>query len=415
MAATPRLNSYIPHTPFPKQAAFLMLPCREAFYGGAAGPGKSDALLMAALQYVDVPGYSALLLRRTYSDLSKPGALMDRARTWLMNTDAHWNAETHSWRFPSGAVLSFGYLEHPGDELQYQSAEYQFCGFDELSQFDELQYRYLFSRLRRLKGSNVPLRMRSASNPGGPGHDWVKARFIDAHAPDRVFVRALFTDNPYVDQAAYRQALAELDPITRQQLEEGDWDVRREGAIAKREWFPIVDAAPAQARRVRYWDLAATERSLSSRDPDWTAGVKMAMCDGVYYIEHVIRERVGPGTVESLLSQTAQTDGALVSIGVECEGGSAGKLFTAQLIRSLAGYSVYADHPASDKITRLGPFLAQARAGNVRMVRGAWNAAYIDEMCALPDSAHDDQGDGTSGAFSRLALRGQQKATSRQG
>ena len=122
---TPRLNEYIAHKPFSKQMAFLMLPHVEAFYGGAAGPGKSDALLMAALQYVDVSGYAALLLRRTYADLSRPGALMDRAREWLAGTDAIWNGARHTWRFPSGAQLAFGYLEHDGDELQYQSAEFQ--------------------------------------------------------------------------------------------------------------------------------------------------------------------------------------------------------------------------------------------------------------------------------------------------
>jgi hypothetical protein len=82
-ALTPRTNKYIPHTPTPKQSAFLLLPGREAFFGGAAGGGKSDALLTAALQYVDVPGYSAILFRRTYADLALPGALMDRAEQWL--------------------------------------------------------------------------------------------------------------------------------------------------------------------------------------------------------------------------------------------------------------------------------------------------------------------------------------------
>jgi len=175
---TPRLTRYIAHRPTPPQTAFLLLECREAMYGGAAGGGKSDALLMAALQYVDVENYAALLLRKSYSDLSLPAALIPRAAEWLTTTDAKWNGAEHVWRFPSGASLSFGYLDTEADKYRYQSAEYQFIGFDELTQFSESQYTYMFSRLRRLKGSNVPLRMRGASNPGGYGHEWVKQRFI---------------------------------------------------------------------------------------------------------------------------------------------------------------------------------------------------------------------------------------------
>ena len=90
--ATPRLTRYVPHQPHPKQAAFLLLGCREAMYGGAADGGKSVALLMGALQYVDRPGYHALVLRRTFQQLSKPGALMDLSKQWLLPTDAHWSA-----------------------------------------------------------------------------------------------------------------------------------------------------------------------------------------------------------------------------------------------------------------------------------------------------------------------------------
>jgi len=208
-------STYIPHKPTAKQLAFLLLENVEALYGGAAGGGKSDALLMAALQYVDQPDYSALLLRRSYADLALPGALMDRAKEWLMPADAHWREASKTWTFPSGATLSFGYLEHTGDEYRYQSTEFAFIGFDELTQFEEKQYRYMFSRLRRLADSSVPLRMRTASNPGGIGHEWVRSRFIDDDPLNqrRVFISARLPDNPYLDQAAYIESLDQLDPI----------------------------------------------------------------------------------------------------------------------------------------------------------------------------------------------------------
>lgn len=190
-------------TPWPKQKLFLDLDCLEAFYGGAAGPGKSSALLMAALKYVDVPGYAALLLRRTYADLSKPGALMDRAHQWLHGSGAHWNEQKKIWTFPkSGATLSFGYLETENDKYRYQGAEYQFIGFDELTQFTDSQFTYLFSRLRRLKGSTIPIRMRAASNPGGEGAQWVQERFVpEDFTPDQAVdpplrMRQVFPEPP---------------------------------------------------------------------------------------------------------------------------------------------------------------------------------------------------------------------------
>lgn len=226
-----RESRYVPHTPHPRQAEFLALDTREALYGGAAGGGKSDALLMAALEHVHVPGYSALLLRRTYADLALPGAIMDRAKEWLAPTDAKWNDRDKRWTFPSGATLSFGYLDNDRDRFRYASAEFQFIGFDELTQFPEAWYRFLFSRLRRTKGIDVPLRMRGATNPGGIGHEWVRRRFVVEDAPERPFVPAKLADNPSLDGDAYRLSLAELDATTRAQLLDGVWVRDADGLV----------------------------------------------------------------------------------------------------------------------------------------------------------------------------------------
>lgn len=200
------------------------------FYGGAAGGGKSDWLLMGALEYVDVPDYAAIIFRRSFTDLALPGAIMARSKQWLTNTDAVWNEQQKQWRFPSGATLQFAYMDHEGDELRYQSAEFQFVGFDELTQFPESQYTYLFSRLRRPEEgplSRVPLRMRAASNPGGVGHGWVKKRFPIDGKPrgDRIFIPAKIADNPHLDAVAYRAGLAKLGETLQKQLEHGDWEV----------------------------------------------------------------------------------------------------------------------------------------------------------------------------------------------
>lgn len=152
-----------PHAPTDKQKEFLDDDGLEAMFGGAAGGGKSNGLLMSALKFVHVPGYAALLLRRSFSDLALPGAIMDRSHTWLRGTAAQWKEKDKTWVFPSGARLTFGYLERNDDHFRYQSSEFQFVGFDELTQFNEAQYSYLFSRLRRA-GVNAPLRMRSATD-----------------------------------------------------------------------------------------------------------------------------------------------------------------------------------------------------------------------------------------------------------
>lgn len=207
-------------------------------YGGAAGGGKSVALLMAALQYIDVPNYHALILRRTFKMLEKPGALIDLSKEWLMGTKAEWNQTGHRWTFPNGSTLTFGHMEHENSKYDYQGAAYQYVAYDELTQFTMSQYRYLFSRTRRRSTDVVPVRMRSASNPGGVGHQWVKDRFIDAKKrhPSARFIPATLDDNRGIDRDDYRRSLDELDPLTRDQLLRGDWDAI-EGGRFQREWL----------------------------------------------------------------------------------------------------------------------------------------------------------------------------------
>jgi terminase large subunit-like protein len=229
----PPLGRYWPHlgSVSVPQATFLLLDQLEAFYGGAAGGGKSDALLAAALQYADVEGYAALILRKTFAQLSLPGAIMSRSKEWLLHkSDARWNEDEKRWTFPSGATLTFGHVEHFNDIYRYQGPEFQFVGWDELTQFDEKTYEYLFSRTRRVKAMQelgIPIRHRSASNPGGTGHAWVKRRFIEekTRQPGAVFIPAKVYDNPGLDVAEYRESLAVLDETLRAQLLDGDWGV----------------------------------------------------------------------------------------------------------------------------------------------------------------------------------------------
>lgn len=405
---TPRMTRYIPNQPTAKQAAFLLLDLLEVLYGGSAGGGKSEALLMASLQYADVPGYSALLLRKTYADLSLPGALMDRAHDWLGGTDARWYAQDKRWDFPSGASLSFGYLENERDKYRYQSAEFQFVGFDELTQFTETQYRYMFSRVRRGQAETVPLRIRAASNPGNIGHDWVKARFIQGGADDRAFVPAKLTDNPHLDQESYLTSLAQLDQVTRQRLEKGDWDVSDEGGLFKREWFGWLDASPPDSAFVKiiwFWDLAGTEESDQNPDPDYTAGLKVGRTRaGEYVVLDGVLARRSPQGVEKLVQSYALQSGVNVEQVIEQEPGSSGKSLIDHYRRNVLRAMKVTGRPSTgDKVTRARPVSALAEAGQIKLVRGAWNGMFLDMWCAFPqEGVHDDPVDALSGSVNYL-------------
>ncbi len=439
----PRTNRYIPVQPTTRQRIFLILnDVLEVLYGGAAAGGKSEALLYAATQYVDVPQYSALILRRSFRDLALPGALMDRSHSWFSNTDAHWDGTEYQWTFPSGATIQFGYLERPNDHLRYQSAQFQCIVFDELTQFSEEQYTYMFSRLRRLGGSGVPIRMRSATNPGGPGHAWVKKRFNlpygvkddwdEETKRDRKFVFAKLEDNPHVDQDTYDKALSQLTDVTRAQLRTGDWDAESSGGMFEAEDFWIIDQGDlppsyARMRQVRHWDFGSSSVTGDNPDPDWTAGAKVSqwkqMPRGVFdvyrdngwevpkppywIVEHVARDRRDPGGVEELVRTTALLDGVWVVQSIEQERGAAGKqLVAAYRSHILPGYRVMPLFASGDKQTRAKAPAARAREGRVFVVAGHWTEAFIDECVVFnPEvnkNAKDDQVDGMSGAFIQL-------------
>lgn len=414
---TPKMTKYIPHVPTPKQAAFLLLTCKEAFYGGAAGGGKSEALLMGGLQYVDVKGYAGIIFRKTYADLVKPGALIERAKEWLFRfDDVRWDEKNKRFEFirrygphkEVWSILQFGYLETPNDKYNYQGGEYQYIAFDELTHIDESSYLYMFSRLRKLKGVNIPLRVRSASNP--PDDDrglWVKKRFIDEGPKyGRVFIPAGLDDNPYLDREAYEASLAELDPVTRARLRDGNWEIVRKGNMFKREWFGFVDAPPRYRRRVRFWDMAASDpeeakRKKRSSEPDYTVGLLLSEANGIYYIEDIVRVRKRPHETELIQLNCAKADGFSTMIREEQEPGSSGIATIDQKARRLfVGYNYAGVRSTGSKVTRAMAVSAAAERGQIKIVRGCPHLEeFFQELEQFPGGIHDDMVDALSGAF----------------
>ena len=206
-----------------------------------------------------------------------------------------------------------------------------------------------------------------------------------------------------INKEEYVKSLDKLDPVTRAQLLDGDWNINVKGRMFDRSWFLVLDAGPADAYRVRFWDLAATEPSKKNEDPDFTAGVRMAVTTtGLYFIEDVQHFRKSPLQTKQHIKRVAKQDGKAVDIWIEQEPGSSGKIVIDDYVRLLAGHTVHGQPSSGSKRQRAMPFASQAEEGNVYIINGEWNKNYLDELEVFPDGEHDDQVDGSSGSFSKL-------------
>jgi predicted phage terminase large subunit-like protein len=178
----------------------------------------------------------------------------------------------------------------------------------------------------------------------------------------------------------------------------------RTGGMFQRTDFEIVDAMPSGRKTmVRAWDFAATEVKPGTQ-PDWTVGLRMSMIGDVFYVEDVIRGQWKSSTVETTLVNTASQDGTEVTVRMPQDPGAAGKSDAATKVKLLKGYPVVTVAPTGEKTVRARPASAQAEAGNVKLLRGLWNTAFLDEVCTFPAGRHDDQVDAFADALNQLAL-----------
>lgn len=240
---------------------FIRADATEVLFGGAAGGGKSYGQLVDALRYaLSFPKSKQLILRRTYAELEK--SLIRVSLDLFPRKLYTYNSSSHTGRFRNGSVIDFGYCAVENDVFQYQSAEYDVIRFDELTHFTEFQYRYLLSRLRGANG--YPKQIKSSTNPGGVGHAWVKARFIDPSPPDvlfrdgstdRVFLPSKIDDNFFLTEndPAYKERLLALPEMQRRALLFGDWN------IFEGQYFPefspethVIDPFPVPREWRRY-------------------------------------------------------------------------------------------------------------------------------------------------------------------
>lgn len=394
-------HDYWPCVATVQQAAALRAKATEVLYGGAAGGGKTQWLLMAGSQYANTPGYRGLIIRRTFPEMNLPGGILDRAREWwLGRSDVTYRAQTHTFHFAGGGQLAFGYLDEQDSHLRYQGAELQFVGFDEAGNIRPAQMRYLASRTRRLLGSDIPVRRCFTANPGGIAHEWLKARFITAPTARRAFIPAFIADNPYLDADNYREQLAELSDVDRRRYEHGDWDVMPEGGFFGAAELPPWDApAPATARRCWFWDLAATPGG-----GDWTCGILLAKHDGRYYVEDLRRAQLGPADVERLIVAATSDAPQNMPIRIEQEPGSSGKHFIGSLARNAMTGRNFQGVPSTGPKQERARALASAIANRLVLTRpeAGWRMDLLNELRSFPEGAHDDQVDALTGAFNEL-------------
>lgn len=431
----------------------MTTPADIAIYGGAAGGGKSYALLLDPLRYLNVPGFGYVIFRRTSPQITNEGGLWDTSAAIYPFLRARPLKDPHSWRFPGNVSCQFSHLQYESDIYGWQGAQVPWIGFDELTHFTYKQFFYMLSRNRSPTG--VPGCIRATCNPdpdswvadfiawwieqdetspnyGYPiaarsgklrwfirsGNEliWADTRqeLIEKYGEEQLpksvtFIPSSIFDNKKLLERdpAYLANLHALPLVERMQLLAGNWKVRASaGIMFKKSWFEIVDAVPKIIARVRYWDRAATEK-IEGNNPDWTAGLCMSVAENrQYYIEDMARDRCNPLGVERLVKNTASADGQNTEIAIEQDPGQAGKAEAASYVRLLAGYNVRVYPVNKDKVTRAKPMSAQAEAGNIKVLRGPWNKAFFDEYEAFPTKGvKDDQVDAGSGAFGVLSKR----------
>ena len=436
------------------QETFLSSSADIVIYGGAAGGGKTFGLLLETTRHLDNPEYGAVIFRRTYPEIAMKGGLWDESRKIYPAIGGMPKETTLEWEFPSRASIKFAHLQYESDLISWGGSQIPLIAFDQIDTFTERMFWFLFSRNRSMCG--VRPYIRATCNPvveddaefgwlatligwwidpetgypipersGVPrwfvrindALQWdesaeaLRARFSYLPADDVMpksltFIPAKLSDNLILmrKDPGYRANLLAMPLVERERLLGGNWKVRPSaGKIFNRAWFDVVGAAPTRCIRLRYWDKAGTHDGGC-----FSAGVRMAydVDEGGFYIEHCLAGQWSAHAREQVIRQTAALDGPDVEIWIEQEPGSGGKESAENTILSLPGFIVRADRVTGDKIRRSYPMSAQAEARNVKLVRGDWVAAWLDEAHKFEEkSAYKDRVDAAVGAYNQLAPR----------
>lgn len=437
------------------QEQFLSTTADICLFGGAAGSGKSFALLLEPLRHYNNPKFGGVIFRRQATQVRNEGGLWQESQYLYPLLGGKPREMNLEWTFPARSRMKFAHLEHEKTVLEWQGSQIPFIGFDELTHFTQDQFFYMMSRNRSTSGIKAYIRATCNADAdswvrkvidwwidpstGFPiksrsgvirwfiriGNDlvWADTReeLVKQHGEKYqpksfTFISALLQDNKILMEKdpGYMSNLLALNRVERERLLLGNWNVRPSaGNFFRKEYFPIIPQITNShiIQQIRYWDKAATKPHEGNKNPDWTRGVKLAKLNtGAWVVLHVASLRGTPAEVEALMRRTAQTDGWECPIGIEQDPGSAGVSDVANMVKLLAGYTVRIFKPTKDKIVRAGPVSAQCEQSHVLVIKGHWNDEFFRELENFPpdnsSEGHDDQVDAFSGAFNALAQGG---------
>lgn len=438
------------------QTAFMSSEADIVIYGGAAGGGKTWAILLEALRHKDVPGFGGVIFRKNYNQITAEGGLWDASMKLYSQVPGAKSGKTprHHWDFGKTAKLSFAYLEGEEDLRSWQGTEIAFIGFDELTHFSKRQFLYMLSRNRSTCG--VKPYMRATCNPDadswvaefiswwidqGSGYP-IKERsgqirwmvnlndIITWHAtreeavqyaisegglspneaeatPKSVtFIASSITDNKVLMEKnpGYMANLRALPVVDMERLLKGNWKIKAAaGLYFRRTQVTMLEALPTDVILwARGWDLAATSEDEAG-DPAYTAGVLIGKRrNGRYVIADVINKRLSAAEVRILIKMTAAADkkryGRVIQ-RLPQDPGQAGKAQAQSMIKMLSGFLVKAIPESGSKESRAEPLAAQWQAGNVDVLEAEWNDMYFNQLESFPESKFKDMVDASSSAF----------------
>ena len=430
------------------QEQFLSTSADVAFYGGAAGGGKTWALLLEPIRHSSNKNFGAVIFRRTSPQITNEGGLWDESENLYPLLGAKpKESPPMQWTFKSGAAVTMTHMQHEKNRADWQGSQIPLVCFDELPHFTRKQFFYMFSRGRSTSG--VKPYTRATMNPvppddpvGGWIHEFVgwyigedgyaipersgvirwfvtandelrwgeskealQEQYPDSDPKSFTFIKSDVFDNKILleKDPGYLANLKALTYVEQEQLLKGNWLVKpAAGKVFNKAWFEIVDAVPAGGHTVRFWDFAATEKKLAKDDPDFTASCLMRYVNGVYYILDSTEDQIDPARTNTAVKNTAQQDGQRIAMRFEREGGASGKRDAAAIVAMLDGWDVRGIPPQGDKLTRAKGLSAQAFAGNVKLLKAPWNQRWLNHMHGFPDLAHDDSVDAASGAYNEL-------------